>query len=153
MTGYLDASVSGIIVKDGELRTSGKGTKFLGVTIRIGDGDGAQFCRVTCFAATAEEIAPIAKKGARLLAEGNLTADIYERDGKPTPSLAIAARWARVPAVGKNRPKRESSGQGRQGSNGAPRGSGDRYQGYSSSYDSRSGGSSRHPAFDDDIPL
>jgi single-stranded DNA-binding protein len=113
MTGYLEAAVSGIIVKQPELRTSAKGTKFLGMTLRVGDGDGATFCRVTVFGQLAEDLAPQAEKGARVSAEGALTADIYERDGKATPSLSIAARWARVSGIGKNRPKRDNVGAGR----------------------------------------
>jgi single-stranded DNA-binding protein len=149
MTGYIDAALSGVIVKDGELKHSGRGTAYLGLTIRIGDGDGAQFVRVTVFGQLAEDLAPQAEKGARLSAEGTLTADIYERDGKATPSLSVAARWARIPAVGKNRPKRDSAGAGRQ-------------EGYGGEHSQRQGASGRQRgqesdcyrhAFDDKLPL
>jgi single-stranded DNA-binding protein len=149
MTGYIDAALSGVIVKDGELKHSGRGTAYLGLTIRIGDGDGAQFVRVTCFGDTAAELAQIAKKGARLIAEGALTADVYQCDGKATPSLSVAARWARIPAVGKNRPKRDSAGAGRR-------------EGYGGEHSQRQGASGRQRGqesdcyrhtFDDKLPL
>jgi single-stranded DNA-binding protein len=108
MTGYLDAAVCGTCITEPALKTSAKGTAYLRVLLAVGEGDGRQFAWVCCFGESAERVAGQLKKGGRLYAEGTLTAEIYERDSKPTVSLNVAARRAEVlNLIGRQRPKQD----------------------------------------------
>jgi single-stranded DNA-binding protein len=110
MSGYLDSAVLGVCITEPVLKQSAKGNAYLRILLAVGDGDGKQFCWVCAFGQDAERVASQLQKGGKLYAEGALSSEIYERDGRATVSLSIAAR--RVEAlnlIGKNRPKKENA--------------------------------------------
>jgi single-stranded DNA-binding protein len=110
MAGYLDAAVMGTVIVEPQIRTSSKGTAYARFLLVVGEGDHKQFCWVCAFGHDAERVAPLLKKGGSAYAEGGLTSEIYQRDGKPTVSLSIAARRVEVlNQIGKARPKKDTS--------------------------------------------
>jgi single-stranded DNA-binding protein len=112
----LEAAVSGTCITEPALRRSQKGMAYLRVLLAVGEGDARQFCWACCFGDVAERVAGQLKRGGKLYAEGALTSEIYEREGKPTVSLNVAARRCEVlNLIGKQRPKENrqpSSGGG-----------------------------------------
>ncbi len=136
MTGYIDAAVMGVIIKPGELKCSAKGTAWSRTLLVIGDGDHKQFAWVCAFGETAKRVTPQLAKGGKLYAEGELSAEIYQRDGQPTVSLSIAARRVEVlNQIGKAKPKRENADRASYGDD--RRGNHDRSGGYSHSQHER----------------
>jgi single-stranded DNA-binding protein len=108
----IEAALTGVCITEPALKHSAKGTAYLRVLLAAGENDAKQFCWVCCFSEIAERVAVQLKKGGKLYAEGMLTAEIYERDGKPTVSLNVAARRAEVlNQIGKRRPQRPKEAQ------------------------------------------
>jgi len=113
MSGYLDSAALGVCITEPKLKTSAKGTAWVRFLLAVGESEGKQFVWVCAFGQDAEKIAASLVKGGKCYAEGAMTSEIYERDGKPTVSLSIAARRVELlNQIGRNRPKRESADRG-----------------------------------------
>jgi single-stranded DNA-binding protein len=105
--GYLDAAIQGMALTAPQLKTSANGKPWARFLLVVGDGEDKQFCWVVCFGEDAGRAAQSIARGAKVYAEGALTSAIYEREGKPTVSLSIAARRLDIlNQIGKNRPQR-----------------------------------------------
>jgi single-stranded DNA-binding protein len=117
MSGYIDAAVCGVCITEPALKTSAKGTPWTRVLLAVGEGNGKQFAWVCCFGQDAERVVAALRKGSKFYAEGELSSEIYERDGKPAVSLSIKARRIEVlNTIGKARPKQERRDDGPNGS-------------------------------------
>jgi single-stranded DNA-binding protein len=73
--------------------------------------EATQWIRVAAFGPVAEKIAAAARKGDRLYTEGTLTLNEWtDAQGERRTGLNVAAfRCEKVPAIGKNRPRRQHS--------------------------------------------
>jgi single-stranded DNA-binding protein len=99
---YIDAAVSGTVIVEPQLKQSAKGNSYARFLLLVGKD--------------AERVAPLLKKGGRAYAEGELSSQVYQRNGEPTVSLSIAARRCEVlNQIGRDRPKREKQDDGGRG--------------------------------------
>jgi single-strand DNA-binding protein len=105
-----------------ELRTSRGGNAWasfnIGVMTAVTDDgkDVLTWLRVSCFGDTAERVASSFKKGDRAYIEGNLKLDHWQdKQGEQKHGLSVSAfkvEKVGVSAIGRNKPKRESSDSG-----------------------------------------
>jgi single-stranded DNA-binding protein len=103
---YLDAAVSGTVIVEPQLKQSAKGNAYARFLMVVGSDDAKQFVWVCIFGEDAERVAPLLKKSAKAYVEGTLSSEVYQRDGKPTVSLSIAARRVEILGqIGRNRPR------------------------------------------------
>jgi single-stranded DNA-binding protein len=96
-----------VLARDAEQKTSKAGKPYLRFTLRVGDGEQAQFVSVMYFG-DADTKAMV--KGARVYVEGSVKLDEWTaREGTKRTGLSCMSWHARVAAIGSNRPKRESA--------------------------------------------
>lgn len=83
--GYQIIVAEGNLGKDPEIKYSESGTavtKFsLACTTGYGEREHTEWFNVTCFGKTAEAMAQYAQKGTRMLVQGELKTETYEKDG------------------------------------------------------------------------
>jgi single-stranded DNA-binding protein len=103
----IEAAFFGTLGRDAEAKTSKNGNPYLRFSARDGDGDAAQWITVMYFGEDAAELAPKMLKGARVYVEGSLRLDTWEQDGKQRAGLSVMSFHCRIPAIGRNKPKRE----------------------------------------------
>jgi single-stranded DNA-binding protein len=104
----IECALFGTLGRDAEARTSSKGKPYLRLSVRVGDGDGAQWVNVTCFDQSAIADADKLTKGARVYAEGRLTLDEWTaHDGTKRHGLAVMSWHCRLAQIGRNRPRRD----------------------------------------------
>jgi single-stranded DNA-binding protein len=84
--------ISGTLFRSPEERT-GKtsGKNFVAATIKVRDGDTAQFWRVAAFSDTAQSELLRLEDGDALAVQGGLRAEAYSKDGEPRVSLTVLA--------------------------------------------------------------
>jgi single-stranded DNA-binding protein len=88
MTVY--ALASGTLFRAAEERVGkASGKTFVSATLKVRDGDAAQFLRLLAFSTTAQSELLRLKDGEALAVQGNLKAETYEKDGESRVSLAI----------------------------------------------------------------
>jgi single-stranded DNA-binding protein len=103
----IESALWGVVVRDPELKTSAAGKAYMPILVRVGEGDAAQFCMVTCFAETAQALAGKIEKGSKVYAEGKLSLNRWTgNDGVEKSGLAVAAWKCETPAIGRNKPRR-----------------------------------------------
>lgn len=86
--GYLDAAVMGESLTDGEVRLSKSDRPYL----RVGVAHGSGTVWVTLFGDEAHALAPQVRKGIKVYAEGQLTVELREHDGRSFVATTMVAR-------------------------------------------------------------
>lgn len=103
----IECAFLGTVAKDATPKTSAAGKPYMRITMRVGDGEAAQWVFVTVFGDTVAALDGHAIKGAKLYVEGRLTLDKWKsQDGTDRHALAVAAFRCEPPQIGRNR-KRE----------------------------------------------
>jgi single-stranded DNA-binding protein len=86
------ALVSGVLYRSPEQRTSKAGKPYTTATIKVRDGDGFAFWRVTAFSQSAQDELARLSDGDALSAQGSMKAELYRPDGgEPRISLSVIA--------------------------------------------------------------
>jgi single-stranded DNA-binding protein len=130
----IEAAVMGTVCGVPKLKTSAKGAPWLSFSMRCGDGTDASFAQVAVFENVAE-FAGRLEKGMTIYVEGALTLSTWQTaQGEHKAGLNIAARYVRLPEIGRNRPPRQKTERPT-----SPRA--DRYAG------------ENRPPFDDQLPI
>jgi single-stranded DNA-binding protein len=107
----IEAAIWGTLGRDAELKVSKKRQQYLKFGARVGDGDAATWVNVMAFVDGAPELASKLLKGARVYCEGSLRLDEWTaQDGAKRSGLSVMAWRCELPAIGKNRPKRDKPG-------------------------------------------
>jgi single-stranded DNA-binding protein len=110
----LHAAFYGQAFKDSEVKISKSGSQYGSVLIAVADGqdedgkDKSLFIRLLAFQENIPELAKI-KRGDRVYAEGAFSVAIYQSEKGPRPDLTLKAHHVRRTAIGKDKPKRETS--------------------------------------------
>ena len=90
-----------------EQKTSASGKQYLRLSVRVGDGDSAQWVSVMAFDPEAIAAAERFEQGARCYVEGKLSLSEWtDREGNKKTGLNVMSWHTRLPHIGKNRPKR-----------------------------------------------
>jgi single-stranded DNA-binding protein len=100
--------VTGALFRQPEQRTSKAGKPFVTAKIRAKDGDSTQWWKVLAFSESAGAELLRLGDGDAVSAQGQLKAELYERDGETRLSLSIIADVVlalRQPAKAKSRPE------------------------------------------------
>jgi single-stranded DNA-binding protein len=87
----IHALISGTLFRPPESRTSKAGTPFVTATIRVKDGEAAQWWRVTAFSETAQAELMRLGDGDALSVQGSFKAELYDKDGDKRLSLSLVA--------------------------------------------------------------
>src|SRR5215472_17602384 len=84
--------ISGTLFRSPEERT-GKtsGKNFVVATVRVRDGEAAQYWRVLAFSDTAQSELLRLEDGDALAVQGSLRAEAYSKDGEPRVGLTVIA--------------------------------------------------------------
>jgi len=112
MIGIECATVLKVLTETAELRQSAKGVSWTSVTGVVGTGDDQQFVRMTLFAANAERLVPMLKRGSRLYVEGKVAINRYTPSGGGEERIGFAItawRAELVGLIGKSRPRKAKS--------------------------------------------
>jgi single-stranded DNA-binding protein len=105
----IDCAFYGVLHR-GELKTSQSGKPYLRLSVRCGDGDGAQWVNVVAFDPEAIEVADRFVQGARVYVEGKISINEWTADdGAKRHGLSVLAWHCRLPRIGKNRAKSDKS--------------------------------------------
>ena len=112
----IDCAFYGLAVRDAELKTSQKGKPYARFTVRVGAGEGAQFVSVMYFGERADGLAEKLKKDCRVYVEGMINLDKWTTaEGVERHGLSVMSFHARLPAIGRNRQKKEKNGESNRG--------------------------------------
>ena len=85
------ALVTGTLFRPPEQRTSKAGKPFVTATIRVKDGDGAQWWKVLAFSESIQAELMRLADGDAISAQGAFKAELYDKDGEKRLSLSIVA--------------------------------------------------------------
>jgi single-stranded DNA-binding protein len=103
----IDCAFFGVLHR-GELKTSQSGKPYLRLSVRVGDGDAAQWVSVMAFDPDAIAAADRFVQGARIYVEGKLSLNEWTTsDGTKRHGLSVLAWHCRLPRIGRNRPKKK----------------------------------------------
>jgi single-stranded DNA-binding protein len=101
----IECAFFGTLGRDGELKTSKNGRAYVRLSVRVGDGDAAQWINVTAFDERAIAVAALMTKGARVYCEGQLKLDEWtDKDGGKRHGLSAMSWHCRLAAIGANKP-------------------------------------------------
>jgi single-stranded DNA-binding protein len=133
MDGKIECAFVGTVVREPKRRVSAKGNPWMSFLCRVGNGDGASWTQVSVFGECVEGLADL-HDGSRVYVEGSIAMNEWtSSSGEKKHGLAVSSFKAEIVGrIGRQKPKAGKSE--RAGQNG-------------------SGASSRHPAFDDQIPI
>jgi single-stranded DNA-binding protein len=115
----IDCAAYGIVVRDAESKVSKSSKPYTRFSIRVGDGDQAQFLSVMYFSDDAAELCPKLTKGVRCYIEGSLRLDRWDKDGVPQSGLSCLSFHCRIAAIGRHKQRRERKPDDRKPSAGA----------------------------------
>ena len=105
----IEAAFFGSLGKNAEQKTSASGKRYLRLSVRVGDGDGAQWVSVLAFDPEAMGVADRLVQGARVYVEGRLELTEWTgSDGVKRRGLNVLSWHCRLPHIGRNRPKKPS---------------------------------------------
>jgi single-strand DNA-binding protein len=103
----IEAAFFGALGRDAETKTSKNGKNYLRLSMRVGEGDTAQWVSVMAFDPRAIEQTDKFLKGARVYVEGRLSADEWTaQDGTKRHGLSVMAWHCRLSEIGRNKSKR-----------------------------------------------
>jgi single-strand DNA-binding protein len=106
----IEAAFFGALGRDGEAKTSKNGKPYLKLSLRVGDGDGAQWVSVMAFDARAIEQSDKFLKGARVYVEGRLRADEWTNaEGVKRFGLSVMSWHCRLSEIGRNKPHKSDN--------------------------------------------
>jgi single-strand DNA-binding protein len=109
----IEVAFFGALGRDAELKTSKAGKAYLRLSVRVGDGDGAQWVSVLAFDESAVETAADFLKGARVYVEGTLQLNEWTgQDGAQRQGLSVISWHCRLSQIGRNRPQKNQSVSG-----------------------------------------
>ena len=101
----IEAAFLGVLGREAEAKTSKTGKPYLRLSVRVGDGDSAQWVSVICFDASALEAASQFVAGARVYSEGKLSLDEWTaQDGIKRQGLSMLSFHCRLAQIGRNKP-------------------------------------------------
>jgi single-stranded DNA-binding protein len=113
------ALIQGTLFRSPERKVSRGGKPYVSATIRVRDGEGSQFWRVTVFSEGAGEEMMRLQDGDAVSAQGVMKAEIYKPDdGEPRVSLSLVAD--QVLALRQPAPRREKPAADMPDSSAAP---------------------------------
>jgi len=102
----IEAAFFGALGHDAQLRISKAGKQYLRLSVRVGNGDAAQWINVTSFDPDAIAAADKLVKGSRIYCEGSIRLDQWTgQDGLKRHGLSALSWHSRLAAIGRNRPK------------------------------------------------
>lgn len=105
----IEAAFFGQLGRDAEPKTSKSGKTYLRLSVRVGDGDAAQFISVLAFDADAIAAADRYLRGARVYVEGRLSLNEWTNaDGVVKAGLSVLSWHCRLAQIGRNKVKREA---------------------------------------------
>jgi single-stranded DNA-binding protein len=106
----IECAFFGSLGKIAEPKTSASGKRYLRLSVRVGDGDGAQWVSVLAFDPEAIEVADKLVAGARVYVEGRLELSEWTgSNGVKRQGLNVLSWHCRLPHIGRNRPKKKLS--------------------------------------------
>ncbi len=101
------AIITGTLHRTPEARTSKAGRPFAMATIRVKDGDGAQYWKIFAFSESAQAELMRLREGDALSAQGTMKAELYRPEGgEPRLSLSLTADQVLALRPEKRKPKR-----------------------------------------------
>jgi single-stranded DNA-binding protein len=100
----IETAFLGSVVREPEQKTSKNGKPYLRFTVRVGDGDQAQFVSVMYFGDDAAGMRMTS--GSRVYCEGSLRLDRWEKDGQPRSGLSVMSFHTRLAEIGRSKPRR-----------------------------------------------
>ena len=105
----IHAAFFGTLGADAELKVSKAGRQYLRFRVHTGPGDGAAWIGVMAFVDDAVEFEQKLLKGASVYIEGSLRLDEWvAQDGTAKHGLSVMAWRIDLPAIGKNKPNKQS---------------------------------------------
>jgi single-stranded DNA-binding protein len=106
----IECAFFGTLGRDCERKVSASGKRYLRLSVRIGDGDGAQWVSVLAFDPEAIEVVDQLVQGARVYVEGKLELSVWTSNGGVRrQGLSVMSWHCRLSAIGRNRPKKKPS--------------------------------------------
>jgi single-stranded DNA-binding protein len=107
----IEAALFGTLGRDAELKTSSKGRACLRANIAVNEGEATTWVSATIFDQAAIDNSARFVKGARLYVEGKLSFNEWTgNDGEKRVGLSVMSWHCRLSQIGRNKPKRKSSG-------------------------------------------
>jgi single-stranded DNA-binding protein len=103
----LQTAFFGSLARDSEVKTAKSGKPYMRFSVRVSDGDDAQYVSVMAFDAETIGLADKLVKGASVYVEGKLALEEYEKDGIKRQSLTAMAWHCRLSQIGRNKPRRD----------------------------------------------
>ena len=104
----IECAFFGALARDAESKTSKSGKEYLRFTVRVGDGDDADWVSVTSFDDGALEYRAKFMKGARVYVEGKLSLNKWtDQSGVQKTGLSVMSFHSHLAEIGKNKPSRE----------------------------------------------
>ncbi|HLK83386.1 MAG TPA: single-stranded DNA-binding protein [Xanthobacteraceae bacterium] len=105
----IEAAFFGSLGHDAEPKTSANGKPYLRLSVRVGDGDAAQWVSVLAFDAEALAMASRFVQGARVYVEGRISLTEWTgKDGAKRHGLSVMAWHCRLSQIGRNKAKRDA---------------------------------------------
>ena len=106
MTG-IEAAFFGSLSRDGELKTSKAGKKYLRLSVRVDNGEAAQWVSVMAFDEKAIGAADKLVKSARVYVEGRIELSEWSgQDGAKRHGLSCLSWHTRLSEIGRSKPRR-----------------------------------------------
>src|SRR5258708_32136337 len=103
----IEAAFFGTLGRDCECKVSYSGKRYLRLSVRVGDGDGAQWVSVLAFDPEAIEVADKLVQGARVYVEGRITLSEWAgSNAARRQGLSVMSWHCRPPHIGRNHPKK-----------------------------------------------
>ena len=105
----IECAMFGTLGGDAEQKVSKTGKPYLRFSMRVGDGDGAQWLSVLAFDPEAVELADRFLKGARAYVEGKLsTSEWTGQDGEKRLGLSVMSFHTRLAQIGRQKLRRDT---------------------------------------------
>jgi single-stranded DNA-binding protein len=106
----IECAFFGHLGRDAESKVSKNGKPYIRMTVRCGDGDGAQWINCTVFDPEAIAAADKFTKGAAVYCEGSISLNEWTAaDGTARHGLSCMSWHCRLAAIGRNKPPREGA--------------------------------------------
>jgi single-stranded DNA-binding protein len=103
----IEAAFFGSLGRDCERKVSASGKRYPRLSVRVGDGDGAQWVSVLAFDPEAIEVADKLVAGARVYVEGRLEPSEWTgSDGTKRHGLNVLSWHCRLPHIGRTKSKK-----------------------------------------------
>jgi len=102
----IECAFIGVLGRDAEVKTSGKGRQYLKMDLRVAENDDAQWVTTLSFDPNAIPLAGTFVKGAKVYVEGRISMNEWQdQSGAKRFGLAAIANHSRLVAIGRHRPR------------------------------------------------